>query len=61
MNGSQFFITYDATPQLDGNYTIFGRVIEGMELIDGLTPRDPSEDPTAPAGDQIIAITIEEN
>jgi peptidylprolyl isomerase len=31
-NGSQFYITLDATPFLDGGYTIFGRVVEGMEV-----------------------------
>lgn len=59
-NGSQWYITLGDVSQLDGSYTIFGRVIEGMEVVQGLTPRDPSTDPAAPAGDQIESITIEE-
>ena len=32
-NGSQFFITFIATPFLDGRHTVFGKVIEGLELL----------------------------
>jgi len=32
-DGSQFFITFTATPHLDGRHTIFGEVIEGMETL----------------------------
>lgn len=58
-NGSQWYITLGDVSQLDGSYTIFGRVIEGMEVVQNLTPRDPSQDPTGPAGDTITTITIE--
>jgi peptidyl-prolyl cis-trans isomerase A (cyclophilin A) len=59
-NGSQFFITLAAVPQLDGRYTIFGRVITGLEVAAQLTPRDPSQNPEAPPGDKIISVIIEE-
>jgi len=58
--GSQFFITYDALPQLDGNYTIIGRVIEGMDIVESITPRDPSQGAGLPPGDVIETILIEE-
>lgn len=59
-NGSQFFITYDATPTLNENFTIIGRVIEGMEVAESITPRDPQSNPNAPPGDKIIDIIVEE-
>jgi cyclophilin family peptidyl-prolyl cis-trans isomerase len=59
-NGSQFFITYSAQPTLDGGYTIFGHVIEGMEVANSLTPRNPAENAELPPGDQILSVTIEE-
>jgi len=57
VNGSQFFVTLGATPHLNGDFTVFGRVVEGLELLDGLTPRDPSQ-PDQPKGDTILSIEI---
>lgn len=57
-NGSQFFITYQATPQLDGKHTVFGRVVEGMDIVEHLRPRDPQQDFRAPA-DFIETISID--
>lgn len=59
-NGSQWYITYGDVTQLDGGYTIFGRVTEGMDVVEAITPRDPSRNPAAPAGDAMKTITIEE-
>ncbi|WKZ38042.1 MAG: peptidylprolyl isomerase [Anaerolineales bacterium] len=58
-NGSQFFITFGPTPQLNGGYTIFGQVIEGMDVVNGITRRDPNLNPNF-TGDVIKTITITE-
>jgi cyclophilin family peptidyl-prolyl cis-trans isomerase/protein-disulfide isomerase len=59
-NGSQFFITYAPEPQLDGGYTVFGQVIGGMDVVESLTPRDPSTATGLPPGDRILDVTIGE-
>lgn len=38
--GSQFYICLGPQPHLDNNYTVFGQVIEGMELVDGIVQGD---------------------
>jgi peptidylprolyl isomerase/peptidyl-prolyl cis-trans isomerase B (cyclophilin B) len=47
--GSQFYICYGATPHLDGQYTVFGRVVSGMEHVDRIKQ-----------GDKMTAIAITE-
>ena len=59
-NGSQFFITYAATPNLNGGYTIFGKVLSGMDVLEQLTPRNPQPGISLPPGDRLINVTIEE-
>jgi len=58
-NGSQFFITFGPTPWLDGGYSIFGRVIEGMDVVLSLRLRDPRERPTY-SGDALHQVLIQE-
>ena len=55
-NGSQFFITFGPTPHLDGRHTVFGRVVDGMEVVSSLRERDPARDPNP--GDRIETIEI---
>ncbi len=57
-NGSQFFITLAATPWLDGKHTVFGKVVEGMDVLNSISLRDPSSATTP--GDLIKTIQIDE-
>lgn len=56
-NGSQFFITFEPTPWLDGMHTVFGKVVEGMDVLRSISLRDPATATTP--GDTIQRITIE--
>jgi peptidylprolyl isomerase len=51
---SQFFIMLADSPHLDGQYTAFGRVIEGMELVDQIKKGDVSNNGTVENPDKII-------
>jgi len=56
-NCSQFFITFAPQHGLDGKHTVFGQLIEGTDVLESLTPRDPNQNPQF-EGDKIIRIEL---
>merc|ERR1719419_578251 len=61
-NGSQFFIVYKKQPHLDMAYTIFGKVIDGFDVLDELEKQPVKEKSYRPLTDTTInSITIHAN
>ncbi|MBK7974878.1 MAG: peptidylprolyl isomerase [Deltaproteobacteria bacterium] len=56
--GSQFFVCFGETQSLDNQYTVFGKVVQGMDVVDKITPRDPMRATTP--GDKIQKVEIQE-
>jgi cyclophilin family peptidyl-prolyl cis-trans isomerase len=54
---SQFFIVFEAAPHLDGSYTVFGRVVEGMEHVDAIK-RGSGQGGTVSQPDKIVRATV---
>jgi cyclophilin family peptidyl-prolyl cis-trans isomerase len=50
---SQFFICFGDAPWLNGQYSVWGRVTEGMELVDGLKRGEPVQNP-----DRIVKMQV---
>ena len=57
-NGSQFFITHVPTPWLNGKHSVFGVLLEGLDVLMSIPPRDPLK-PDYP-GVKIQSVTISE-
>jgi peptidyl-prolyl cis-trans isomerase B (cyclophilin B) len=49
-NGSQFFITHSPQPHLNGRHTVFGRVLQGKDVVDAIQQ-----------GDAMVSVRIEES
>jgi len=58
-NGSQFFIMFGPYGLSEKDYTIFGQVINGMDVVNNITRRDPDQNPTF-IGDAIESINVTE-
>jgi peptidylprolyl isomerase len=55
---SQFFIMFDKTPSLDGQYTIWGEVVSGMEYVDMIKKGNAMANGTVKAPDSIISLRV---
>ena len=57
-NGSQFYIMLGDAPHLTNRYTAFGRITDGMDVVQSLRPRNPEGD--REPGDQMVTVSINE-
>ena len=55
---SQFFICFDAAPHLDGQYTAWGQVVDGMEHVDSIKKGDQRANGSVSDPDKIVKATI---
>jgi cyclophilin family peptidyl-prolyl cis-trans isomerase len=58
-NGSQFFITFDAQPHLNGKHGVFGQIVSGMDIVRSIRERDPQR--AREPGVKIFSIDIAES
>lgn len=58
-SGSQFFIMHKTTPQLDGEYTIFGKVIEGLDIVDKIAEKEVQESASGELSKPVEPIKIQ--
>ena len=58
-NGSQFFLTFVPIPHLDGGHTVFGRIVEGIEVLSDIQRFDPSDqNAMIPVLDRIVEARV---
>jgi cyclophilin family peptidyl-prolyl cis-trans isomerase len=60
-NGSRFVITLAPLTQMEGTYTIFGRVLSGLDLLTALPARNPQPGIYLPPGETVLHVTVEEH
>ena len=60
-NGSQFFITHEATPWLDGKHGVFGKVVSGMDIVNKIRVRDPQGSSRNIEPSKLLSIEITES
>ncbi len=60
-SGSQFYICFKPTPQLDGQYTVIGQLVEGMDVLEKLekVPTGAMDKPTKPVVMELVTISTE--
>ena len=56
---SQFFIMLDAAPHLNGEYTVWGEVVEGMEHVDAIKKGSQAQNGLVTAPDKIVKLVVE--
>ena len=55
---SQFFIMFDEAPSLNGQYTVIGEVVEGMEAVDGIKKGSPAQNGLVQDPDKIVSLKV---
>jgi len=55
---SQFYIMFAPAPSLDGNYTIWGQVIGGMDVVDKIKKGDPGDNGTVTDPDRVVTMRL---
>ena len=58
---SQFFIMYDAAPSLNGQYTVVGTVVEGMDAVDAIKKGSPAQNGLVEDPDRIVSLKVAAN
>lgn len=60
-NGSRFFITLSAQPKLDGTYTIFGQVVEGLDILKEFPAYSTEQEEDSGSAEKILRVIIQED